>query len=430
MHAPVDPSPGGVSPHPFAKPRTNRQTYEFLIRQMLRVGTYSVLLAVGLIFAHIIWKGLPVVAPAIQPKVTWVLAKIPIPYVVIDSNKPFINTNFLTKLPETLHVIEDKQGNIQETSPQGSDVIKKELGDNMRSEKTISYSGGGILGPIVGTALLVIVCMVVALFLGIASAIYLSEYASHGKFIEGVRLAILNLAGVPSVVFGLFGLGIFVLSAPVLTDTPHDRALFSLPFLGRLVSDGTELAWLSACPDWLDWLPKLFLFESISFQGWDTCVLSGAFTLAFVILPVIITASEECLRAVPQGFRETSLALGATRWQTIWRTVLPFAMPGILTSSILGIARAAGETAPIMFTAALAFKDKLPWEGDSGFFGVFTQSVQALPYHIYTIAARIPQSEYSERAQYGSVFVFLVLVLMFAITSVLLRRKLRAKYKW
>ncbi|WP_218280911.1 ABC transporter permease subunit [Verrucomicrobium spinosum] len=86
-------------------------------------------------------------------------------------------------------------------------------------------------------------------------------------------------------------------------------------------------------------------FTQMSFQGWDTSVLSGAFTLAFVILPVIITASEECLRAVPMGFRETSLALGATRWQTIWRSVLPFAMPGILTSSILGIARAAGETA-------------------------------------------------------------------------------------
>lgn len=381
MHAPANPSADGVIPHPFAKPKTNRETYEFLIRQVLRAGTYSVLLAVGLIFAHIIIKGVPV---------------------VFKTQAPFVNVDFLTKLPETLHVIEDKQGKIYETSPTGSDVIKKELGDNMRSEKTISYSGGGILGPIVGTALLVLVCMVVALFLGIASAIYLSEYASHGKFIEGVRLAILNLAGVPSVVFGLFGLGIFVLSAPVLTDTPHDRSLFSIP-LG---------------------------FTYLSFQGWDTCVLSGAFTLAFVILPVIITASEECLRAVPQGFRETSLALGATRWQTIWRTVLPFAMPGILTSSILGIARAAGETAPIMFTAALAFKDKLPWEGDSGFFGVFSQSVQALPYHIYTIAARIPQSEYSERAQYGSVFVFLVLVLVFAITSVLLRRKLRAKYQW
>lgn len=381
MHAPANPSTSGVIPNPFARPKTNRETYEFLWKQLLRLSTYAIIAAVVTIFGHIIWKGVPV---------------------VFKTTAPFVNTDFLTKLPETLHVIEDKQGNKYETDPKGSDVIKARLGDNLRTEKTIAYSGGGILGPIVGTALLVVVCIVVALFLGISSAVYLSEYAKPGRFIEMVRLAILNLSGVPSVVFGLFGLGIFVLSAPVFTDTPLDRSLLVIP-LG---------------------------FTQLSFQGWDTCVLSGAFTLAFVILPVIITASEECLRAVPQGFRETSLALGATRWQTIQKSVLPFAMPGILTSSILGIARAAGETAPIMFTAALAFKDKLPWEGQSGAMGIFTESVQALPYHIYTIAARIPQSEYSERAQYGSVFVFLVLVLAFALSSVLLRRKLRAKYKW
>jgi phosphate transport system permease protein len=230
----------------------------------------------------------------------------------------------------------------------------------------------------------------------------------------------LNLAGVPSVVFGLFGLGAFVLTAPVLTNAPADRAIFVIP-LG---------------------------FTNLSFQGWDTCVLSGGFTLAFVILPVIITASEQCLQAVPQGFRETSMALGATRWQTIWRSVLPFATPGILTSTILGIARAAGETAPIMFTAALAFKDKLPWQkdlpplpADAGMFahweqsvqrflGIFTESVQALPYHIYTLAAKIPQNEYSEQAQYGSVFVFLILVASLAATSIWLRIHLRKKYKW
>lgn len=378
MHAPANST---LLENPFAKRKSHRETAEFLVKNVLRGATYLILMATAAIFVHIIIKGTPI---------------------LFKSEAPFINTEFLTKLPETLHIIEDKQGNIYQTDPTGSDVIKKELGDNLRQEKTMSYSGGGILGPIVGTFLLVLVCIVVALVLGISSAIYLSEYAKPGKFIEWVRLAILNLAGVPSVVFGLFGLGVFVLAAPVLTQTPLDRAMFVIP-LG---------------------------FTNVSFQGWDTSVLSGAFTLAFVILPVIITASEECLRAVPQGFRETSLALGATRWQTIWRSVLPFAMPGILTSSILGIARAAGETAPIMFTAALAYKDKLPWEGSSGFFGTFTESVQALPYHIYTLAARIPQNEYSERAQYGSVFVFLVLVMTLATASVLLRRKLRAKYKW
>ena len=385
--------------NPFAGDQSSVQRRETAVRWSLRLSTLLIVAVTVAIVAHIFIKGAPI---------------------TFRSEFPFVNVKFLTELPGTLHVIYDKQGKATETDVNGADAIKKQLGDNFREEKTISYSGGGILGPIVGTALLVIVSVVVALFLGVASAIYLSEYASKGKRVEMIRLAILNLAGVPSVVFGLFGLGAFVLTAPVFTDAPLERSIFSIP-LG---------------------------FTYLSFQGWDTCVLSGGFTLAFVILPVIITASEQCLQAVPQGFRETSMALGATRWQTIRYSVLPFATPGILTSSILGIARAAGETAPIMFTAALAFKDKLPWQKDlpplpadasifahweqsvSRFLGIFTESVQALPYHIYTLAAKIPQNEYSERAQYGSVFVFLVLVASLAASSVLLRKRLRAKYRW
>jgi phosphate transport system permease protein len=385
--------------NPFAGDQTSARRRETVVRWSLRLSTLLIVAVTVAIVGHIFIKGAPI---------------------TFRSEFPFVNVKFLTELPGTLHVIYDKQGKAIETDVNGADGIKKQLGANFREEKTISYSGGGILGPIVGTALLVIVSVVVALFLGVCSAIYLSEYASKGKRVEMIRLAILNLAGVPSVVFGLFGLGAFVLTAPVLTDTPLERSIFSIP-LG---------------------------FTYLSFQGWDTCVLSGGFTLAFVILPVIITASEQCLQAVPQGFRETSMALGATRWQTIWRAVLPFATPGILTSSILGIARAAGETAPIMFTAALAFKDKLPWQkdlpplpADAGLFahweqsverflGIFTESVQALPYHIYTLAARIPHNEYSERAQYGSVFVFLVLVASLAATSIWMRRRLRGKYKW
>jgi phosphate transport system permease protein len=378
--------------NPFAGDNTRIQRRETAARWALRMGSYTVVFLTVSIFLFITFKGLP------------------------HATKP----GFLTELTSTLHVIESKSGEIIQTGPAQADAMKQKLGDQFVSEKTISYSGGGILGPIVGTALLVLVSVSVALFLGVCCAIYLSEYAKKGKFLETVRLAILNLAGVPSVVFGLFGLGAFVLTAPVLTNAPADRAIFVIP-LG---------------------------FTNLSFQGWDTCVLSGGFTLAFVILPVIITASEQCLQAVPQGFRETSMALGATRWQTIWRSVLPFATPGILTSTILGIARAAGETAPIMFTAALAFKDKLPWQkdlpplpADAGMFahweqsvqrflGIFTESVQALPYHIYTLAAKIPQNEYSEQAQYGSVFVFLILVASLAATSIWLRIHLRKKYKW
>ncbi len=387
----------GSNPFLGAKSRIERR--ETMVRWLLRLCTFFIVAATLGILAHIFIKGAPV---------------------VFRSSWPFINTTFLTELPSTLHVIEDVKGHRQEVDVTHVDEVKAALGADFHADTTIAYSGGGILGPIVGTALLVFVSISVALFLGVSCAIYLSEYASKGKRVEMIRLAILNLAGVPSVVFGLFGLGAFVLTAPVLTDLPLERSLLKIP-LG---------------------------FSYLSFQGWDTCVLSGGFTLAFVILPVIITASEQCLQAVPQGFRETSMALGATRWQTIRYSVLPFAMPGILTSSILGIARAAGETAPIMFTAALAFKDKLPWQkdlpplpADAGLFaqweqsigrflGIFTESVQALPYHIYTIAAKIPQNEYSERAQYGSVFIFLVLVAALAAGSVLLRRHLRAKFRW
>jgi len=391
--------PPNTAANPFAGVKNRSALREMLTRWMLRLGTFFIVAVTLGILLHIAVKGAPV---AFQSK--W----------------PFVNTQFLTELPSTLHVIEDNKGGKTEVDAHEADAAKAALGADFHSETTISYSGGGILGPIVGTALLVIVSISVALFLGVACAIYLSEYAKHGKFLELVRLAILNLAGVPSVVFGLFGLGAFVLSAPVFVDVPADRSILAIP-LG---------------------------FTTLSFQGWDTCVLSGGFTLAFVILPVIITASEQCLQAVPQGFRETSMALGATRWQTIRYSVLPFATPGILTSSILGIARAAGETAPIMFTAALAFKDKLPWQKDlpplpadasifahweqsvSRFLGIFTESVQALPYHIYTLAAKIPQNEYSERAQYGSVFVFLVLVAVLAAASIWLRIHLRKKYQW
>lgn len=243
--------------------------------------------------------------------------------------------------------------------------------------KSFSYSGGGIFPAIIGTILLVLGSMVIALTLGILSAVYLSEYAKPGTFLNSVRLSILNLAGVPSIVFGLFGLGMFVL-----------------------------------------------------FFDWNVSLLAGCFTLAFMVLPVIITASEESLRAIPQGFREGSLALGATKWTSIRTNVLPYALPGILTSSVLGVARVAGETAPIMFTAAYALRDNLPWEGLSNPFDFFFQGVMALPYHIYVVSSKIPQNEYTERMQYGTAFIFLIIVAGIALTSILLRIRMRKKYKW
>ena len=240
-----------------------------------------------------------------------------------------------------------------------------------------AYSGGGIFPAIVGTFLLVVGAMLIAIVLGVFCAIFLAEYGKSGKFLSMVRLAILNLAGVPSIIFGLFGFGLFVI-----------------------------------------------------FLDWNVSLLAGWFTLAFMVLPIVITASEEALRSIPQGFRESSLALGATKWTMIKTSVLPFAMPGILTSSILGVARAAGETAPIMFTAAYAKRSDLPWEGLEHWTDFFFQGVMALPYHIYVVSAKIPQNEYTADMQYGTAFIFLLLVLGVASISILFRNRLRKKYRW
>jgi phosphate transport system permease protein len=355
-----------------------------IIRGLLASATYLIVLIAALLFGKIIVDGAPV---------------------LFKAEAPFVDFEFLTAKNETLHVFDDAQGTRHQLpASRYNEYLAKNPGITLYNEQTFSYSGGGIAGPIVGTALLTVGSMILALFFGISAAIYLSEYAKQSPFIHAVRLAILNLAGIPSIVFGLFGFSVFVLAVPVITATPADRSLLTIPlFLGDYV---------------------------MSFQGWNSSLMAGCATLACMILPVIITASEESLRAVPQGFRDASLAMGATRWQTIRKCVLPFSLPGILTSSLLSIARVAGETAPIMFTAAVAAKDDLPWQGLKSPFDLLSSQVQALPYHIYTLAARIPNSEYTERAQYGSVFVFLLLVALLSAGSMVLRSKLRAKLKW
>lgn len=357
---------------------------DLVMRLLLGATTYLIVIIAALLFAKIIKDGAPV---------------------LFTAKAPFVDFGFLLDKNETLHVFDDSQGlRHQLPASRYSDYVKHLAGAPIYNEQTFSYSGGGIVGPIVGTALLTIGSMMLALFFGVSAAIYLSEYAKQSPFIHAVRLAILNLAGIPSIVFGLFGFAVFVLAVPVITSTPSDRSLLILPlFAGDAV---------------------------ISFQGWNSSLLAGCATLACMILPVIITASEESLRAVPQGFRDASLAMGATRWQTIRTCVLPFSLPGILTSSLLAITRVAGETAPIMFTAAVAAKDDLPWQSLAHPFDLLSSQVQALPYHIYTLAARIPASEYTQRAQYGSVFVFLILVAALSLGSMLLRAKLRAKLKW
>lgn len=229
-----------------------------------------------------------------------------------------------------------------------------------------SMTKGGIFPCIIGTILLSFGAMMVAFPWGVASAIYLHEYAKPGPALRIIRLGINNLAGVPSVVFGLFGLGFFVI-----------------------------------------WC------------GLGVSVLSGALTLGALVLPVIIGTAEEALRSVPATYREASLALGATKWQTIYRVVLPAAFPGMLTGSILGISRAAGETAAIMFTAAVFFTPRLPSSP--------LEPVMALPYHIYVLATAGTQIEATRPLQYGTALVLIALVLGMNLIAIFYRARLQRR---
>lgn len=229
-----------------------------------------------------------------------------------------------------------------------------------------SMTEGGILPCIVGTVILSYGALLIALPWGIATAIYLNEYAASPKVVRFIRLGINNLAGVPSVIFGLFGLSLFV-----------------------------------------------------TVMNMGVSILAGICTLGAYILPLVIGASEEALRSVPQTYREASLGLGATRWQTIYKVVLPAALPGMLTGAILGLARAAGETAAIMFTAAVFFTPDLP----SSIF----DDVMALPYHIYVLATAGTEIEKTRHMQYGTALVLIVLVLGMNLFAIWLRAKLQKR---
>jgi len=226
---------------------------------------------------------------------------------------------------------------------------------------------GGILPAIVGTLALTLGTAAFALPIGVAAGIYLSEYAPRGRSTRLIRLAISNMAGVPSIVYGLFGLALFV----ILLD------------LGK-------------------------------------SILAGALTLACLTLPVIITATEEALRQIPSDLRQASLALGATRWRTIYRIVLPAAAPGIVTGSILGLSRAAGETAPILFTAAVYYKRQMP---DSVF-----ADVMVLPYHIFILATQVTGRP--DDIIWGTALVLVGGVTAISVAAATWRSIQRRKVRW
>jgi phosphate transport system permease protein len=226
---------------------------------------------------------------------------------------------------------------------------------------------GGILPAIVGTFYLTFGTAIFSVPLGIGAAIYLSEYASDNKWTRLIRIAIINLAGIPSVVYGLFGFGLFVL-----------------------------------------------------FLSFGTSILAGSLTLSIMTLPVIISTAEEALRAVPQSFRVVSISLGATRWQTIQRIILPQSLPGILTGVILGLERAAGETAPILFTVAAFFLPRLPNSP--------MDATMALPYHLFVISTQVPGMPI--KIQYGTALVLLTFVLGMNLIATTIRSRARARRQW
>ena len=226
---------------------------------------------------------------------------------------------------------------------------------------------GGILPAVIGTVLLTFGTAIASIPLAVGAAIYLSEYARDTWLTRGIRLAIINLAGIPSVVYGLFGLGLFVL-----------------------------------------------------FFGLGTSIVAGSLTLGLMTLPVVISTAEEALLSVPQRFRVVSRSLGASRWQTIRQVVLPNALPGILTGVILGLERAAGETAPILFTVAAFYLPQLPQSP--------LDQTMALPYHLYVIATQVPGMPL--QIQYGTALVLLVLVLSLNVVATVIRSRYRRRRQW
>jgi phosphate transport system permease protein len=226
---------------------------------------------------------------------------------------------------------------------------------------------GGIFPAIVGTLCLIIGTLVFSFPLGVLAAIYLVEYAKDNLFTRLIKLAIVNLAGIPSIVYGLFGLGLFVI-----------------------------------------------------FLQFGTSILSGSLTLAIMSIPVVVTATKEALESVPKNFREVSLSLGATKWQTIRYSVLPHALPGIITGTILSLSRAAGETAPILFTVAAFYLPRLPRS-------IFDQ-VMALPYHLFVISTQVPNMPL--KLSYGTALVLLMLVLFLNLWAVVIRTAFRKRKKW
>ncbi len=262
------------------------------------------------------------------------------------------------------------------------------LADDPRESNT----EGGIFPAIFGTVLMVLMMSVAVVPFGVLAALYLREYAKQGLLVRTVRIAVNNLAGVPSIVFGVFGLGFFV----------------------YFVGGGID---------------RLFFPEALPTPTYGTGgILWASLTLALLTVPVVIVASEEALAAVPRSMREASLAMGATKFQTILRVVLPAAAPGILTGLILAMARGAGEVAPLMLTGVVKLAPELPLDGFFPFFHL-DRKFMHLGFHIYDVGFQSPNVEAAKPMVYTTAIFLLAIVVLLNLTAIVVRNKLREKYK-
>ena len=271
-------------------------------------------------------------------------------------------------------------------------VYASRLWGFFREDPRESNTEGGIFPAIFGTVMMVLLMSLMVVPLGVLAALYLREYAKQGPLVRTVRIAVNNLAGVPSIVFGVFGLGFFV----------------------YFVGGGID---------------RLFFPEALPTPTFGTGgILWASLTLALLTVPVVVVSSEEALAAVPRSMREASLAMGATKFQTILRVVLPAAAPGILTGLILAMARGAGEVAPLMLTGVVKLAPELPLDGFFPFFHL-DRKFMHLGFHIYDVGFQSPNVEAAKPMVYTTTIFLLVIVVLLNLTAIVVRNRLRAKYK-
>jgi phosphate transport system permease protein len=270
--------------------------------------------------------------------------------------------------------------------------ITAKIGEFLFDEPRESNTEGGVFPAIFGTIMMVILMSIAAVPFGVIAALYLREYAKQGFFVKMVRIAVNNLAGVPSIVFGVFGLGFFIY------------------FIGGTID-------------------QLFYPEKLPTPTWGTGgILWASLTLALLTVPVVIVSTEEALASIPRGIREASLALGSTKWQMVRRIILPSAAPGILTGIILAMARGAGEVAPLMITGVVKLAPNLPLDSNFPFFHL-DRKFMHLGFHIYDVGFQSPNVEAALPMVYMTTLLLIIIVALLNVTAMVVRNRLRKKYK-